>query len=291
MKINLLSPFLGVGLALLVGNACAQNVPAPINPPKTNVDVMANPQLFALRDQLSELVSAKYPDATVEFLGDALVIRRRSPKFETHLLTPFADTFPAKAEQFSVDYDEFIIRVSAADIFADSVVAVLQPNLGTKENFYGTSDSSIYEWKSTRKQERPFYVDDIPMNSWIYPALDRLSDAGLIQNLNHVGMTINGRRPFTAYEVMIVVAHALDTEERKQQLAAAPQNLKEDFANLRMAFPPEYFDGIAAQDAKQNAPKQVLWLAFAYGKGVDAKFVADIKQAVADYAAQYPPTN
>ena len=246
---------------------------------------MANPQLLALGEQLRELVTAKYPDAIIEFLGDALVIRYRSPKFETHLFTPFDDTFPTDATQFSADYSEFIFRVSTADILEDSRMAVLQRNLGTKEKAYGTSVSSVYAWKSTRNQERSFYFNDIPMTSWIYPALDRLSDAGLIQNLNHVGMTINGSRPLTSYEVMIAVAHALDIEERRQKLAAAPQNLKEDFANLRMAFPIEYFDGIPAQ-ASQNTQKQVIWLACAYGKGVDAKFVADVKQTVAAYAAK-----
>lgn len=287
MKINLCLPLIGVGLALFVGGVGAQTVSAPLDAPKSKfVDSMANPQLLALRDQLAELVLAKYPDAKVEFLGDALVIRRRSTKFETHLFTPFDNTFPTDGIQFPADFDEFAIRVSAADIMADSVVAVLQPNLGTKEHAYGTSDSIIYAWKSAGRQKHSFYINDIPMTSWVYPVLHRLAGAGLIENWNSVGPILNSNRPFTSYEVMVAVARALDKEESRQKLAAAPQNLKEDFANLRIAFPTEYFDGIAARDANQNAKKQVLWMAFAYGKGVDAKFVADVKQTIADYAAK-----
>lgn len=290
MKLNLCLPIVGVGLALLAGGAGAQNVRAPLDSPKSKfADNMANPQLLALRDQLSELVLAKYPDAKIEFLGDALVIRRRSAKFETHLLTPFDDTFPTDGTQFPADYSEFVIRLSAADGF---MATGLEQNAGMKEKAYGTLDSSVYAWKSTRRKDRSFYFNDfyfndIPMTSWVYPALERLSRAGLIGKLYQTGGSIlSGKRPMTSYEAIIFVARALDNEQSQKNLANASPDLKEDFANLRIAFPTEYLAGLRAGYKKQHTQTQVLWLTFAYGKGVDTKFVADFKQTVADYAAK-----
>ena len=247
---------------------------------------MVNPQLLALRDQLSELVLAKYPDAKVEFLGDALVIRYRSPEFETHLLTPFADTFPTKAEQFPADFSEFIIRVSAEDGF---MATKLEQNAGAKEQTYGTLDSSVYAWNSTRLKYRVLHPTDIPMNSWVYPAIGRLSRANLFDKPLRfelgLGSDLHGSRPLTPYEVTVALARTLYIPEKNQRLNAAPQDLKGDFANLRMAFPTEYVLSLSAPDEKRDLQKQLLWLASAYGKGVDANFVADVKQIVADYAA------
>ena len=284
MKINLYLPIVGIGLTLLVGGAWAQNVSAPMDSPKSKfADGMANPQLLALRDQLSELVLAQYPDAKAELLGDAIVIRRRSPKRETHLFTPFDDTFPTEGTAFSADYSEFVLRVSAEE---GLMAAELKQNVGVKEKAYGTFDSSVYAWNSTRGKERSFYFNDIPMTSWVYPALQRLSRASLIEKPYPIGSVLNGNRSFTVYEATVSLARALDNESAQQKLAAAPQDLKEDFANLRLAFPTEYVMSSRVRDEKQDAQKQLLWLTLAYGKGVDAKFVADVKQAVADYANQ-----
>ncbi len=294
MKLNLRLPLVGVGLALLAGGAGAKNARAPLNSPQpTRAESMANPQLLVLRDQLSALVSAKYPYAKVEFLGDALIIRNRSAKFGTHLLTPFDDTFPTNGVQFPEDYSEFVIRVSDVDSF---VSAELKKNAETKEKGYGTFVSSVYDWKSTRRKDREIFFKDIPMTSWIYPALEKLSHAGLIEKLYQTGGSIlGGKRPMTAYEPIIFVARALDNDQSQKNLANASPDLKEDFAKLRMVFPTEYLTGLKAGYKKQETQTQSLWLVFAYGNGVNTQFVGNVKQTIADYAAkelaENPPAN
>ena len=282
MKINFCLPFVGVCLALVVSGAGAQNVAAPLESPKSKpTDAMANPQLLGLRAQLSALVIKEYPDAQVEFLGDALVIQRRSANSATHLFTPFEDTFPSDAIQFPADFSEFIIRVSAEDGF---MAAGLKQNAGTTERAYGTFDSSVYAWNSTRSKYRDFYFNDIPMTSWVYPALYRLSHADLIERPSPIGSVLNGSRPFTVYEVTISIARALDNAEARRKLAVAPESLKQDFADLRMAFPLEFLSDMRGRDEKQNFQTQALWLTFAYGKGVAPNFINAVKQTVAAYA-------
>ena len=78
--------------------------------------------------------------------------------------------------------------------------AGLKQDAGTKEESYGTFDSSVYAWKSMRRKDRDFYFNDFPLTSWVYPALYRLSDAGLIDNINPNNYW-KQNRPFTLYEV------------------------------------------------------------------------------------------
>lgn len=270
-----------IALALSASGVLAQNPSPQLAPTQTK----QQSHLKVLEEQLKPIILEKYPDAKIEFLGDTLVIRYRSTQFDNHLFTPFADTFPAYKDQFPSEFPEFIILI----------------NVRGKETFYridfksdgsptpfGTVESKIYSVKEMRKYDGRPEFEDVPFTSWAFSALYRLTTAGLIENMVPSGTR---NRPVTRYEFTVMVAKTLDNEKMLEKLAAAPENLKEDFANLRMEFPIEPFfssqirTGVSPLTGRKRlAGNQYLWFVFAYGHGADVALVGRVKQTVDDYA-------
>ena len=275
MKLNVFALLVSAGLVLPSTALAQEQKAASVSSP------LRTKNLSQLAKQLGDIVRVKYPDAKIELFTDVLLIRYRSANFKTHLWTPFEDTFSTKEDRFSVDSPEFVIRISTED---DTVAVELAHRTRTQQTgAFRTFYSKLYCLRKTKTEGEDPRFRDITITDRSLPALYRLNAAGLIENLNlnPEGYAKYPPRPFSFYEVSFIVAQTLDDEKRMAKLVAAPDDLKEDFANLRMAFPSERLFGSDRADEDT-----FLCFNFAYGKATDAAMVSDIKRTVADYADQ-----
>ena len=291
---KMLSAALALLLSANVGYAqTALNEPiaAPLQP----AAIARTPHTIAIEKQLRAVVATKYPNAEFKFLDNALVVRYRSAKFEKHLTMPF-DNLSSAAQQFPPNFSEWIIRI---DVENNRTYYGSPIKSSEQSQPLGAVFSNVYSVKkiaSTNDDSNLFA--DIPFTSWIYPSLHKIIESDVI---DYAGWKDSRNRPFTRYELLVMITRNIESGNRTAKLETAPQEVKDAISDLQWEIPAEVLfspelhselemvDKSAAiaklKERRERAENQRLLFVFAYGKGTDAEFVAQIKRTVADYAA------
>ena len=291
MKPIFVARFFALGLLILL---CAPLCAAQQS------DAARNESAFlALETRLRKIVSAAQPEAIVERTTDSLNISYRAGGLQRPL-SDSSQTWQSTA-QLGPGYKGFLLqlRLEKDKVFRrDPMATQSQKSYWTQSaNRYDLDVLDIAPPVNTKEQM------NLPVDSWPVRAINELSQPGIIEHYSPPDWTFPSQ--YTRYEWAVAVARLSDKmlnedgtiKQNGDYLAIFKiQEARDDFNALLWEFVPELKWLGVHWDAAKNPfagrkKYRYIDLQIAFGKGADQKLIAQMKQAVADFATEYIRAN